>query len=167
MLGFALVSLWPFGKKNDSYIEFKRQERLAIQSNENQNPGTDEYVELTNRAGFLITDQIAIGLLLDNEHNVQGLTSLVPIFSPTNSVIKLSKYQSDLKRIRLDNHITLLKLTMDPDVYEANGLEMLEGYRMYGHDRISGAEEGWIGHIATETTRRHVFTDEKKGMFQK
>lgn len=103
-----------------------------------------------------------MSLLLENENNVRGLSSLVPVLSPTNSVIKLSKYQADLKRIRLDNHIILLKLTMNPKVYEANGLEMLEGYRMYGHDRISGAEEGWIGHIATETTRRHVFENEKK-----
>ena len=160
-----MVSLWPFGKKDNDYIEFKRQERLAIQANEGQTPGTDEYVELTNRAGFLITDQISMSLLLENENNVKGLGSLVPVLSPTNSVIKLSKFQADLKRIRLDNHITLLKLTMDPDVYEANGLEMLEGYRMYGHDRISGAEEGWIGHIATETTRRHVFEEEKKNRF--
>ena len=50
---------------------------------------------------------------------------------------------------------------MDPQVYNANGLEWLEALRMYGHDRISGAEDGWIGHIATETTRRHVFEERK------
>jgi hypothetical protein len=51
---------------------------------------------------------------------------------------------------------------MDPKVYNANGLEILEGSRMFLLDRVSGAEEGWIGHIATETTRRHVFSEEKK-----
>jgi hypothetical protein len=147
-----------FGK-DKSYIDFKRQERLAIQQSENQNPGTDEYTELTNRAGYLITDQISMNVLLEN----RNLNSLVPVLSPTNSVIKLSKQQADLKRIRIDNHIALLKLCMDPDVYEANGLEILEGYRMYGHDRVSGAEEGWIGHIATETTRVHRFEEKKKG----
>jgi hypothetical protein len=144
--------------KDPSYIEFKRAERIAVQTNENQNPGAEEYLELTNRAGFLITDQISIGALLDNP----CLSSLVPVLSPTNSVIKLSPYQADLKRLRLDNHIALLKLCMPPEVYEANGLEMLEGYRMYGHDRISGAEEGWIGHIATESTRVHRFEEGKK-----
>lgn len=147
--------------KDGGAIEFKRSQRLAISQTENQNPGTDEYMELTNRAGFLITDQIAIGVLIDNKNRVSALQSLIPILSPTNSVIKLSKHQADLKRIRLDNHIALLKLTMPPEVYEANGFEMAEGFRMYGHDRISGAEEGWIGHIATETTRRHVFSEEK------
>jgi len=159
----SLRSLLPFGRKDESYIDYKRQEKLTVAANEGQNPGTDEYAELTNRAGFLITDAINSDVLLSN----RCLNSLVPVLSPTNSVIKLSRYQSDLKRIRLDNHITLLKLTMDPDIYEANGLEMLEGERMFGHDRISGAEEGWIGHIATETTRRHVFADEKKGRFER
>jgi len=70
------------------------------------------------------------------------LNSLVPVFRRRIVVVKRVSFRADLKRIRLDNHITLLKLTMDPDVYEANGLEMLEGERMYGHDRISGAEEG-------------------------
>jgi hypothetical protein len=51
---------------------------------------------------------------------------------------------------------------MDPKVYNANGLEILEGSRLFLHDRVSGADEGWIGHIATETTRRHVFAEEKK-----
>jgi hypothetical protein len=147
-----------FRGKDKSAIEFRRAKQLAIHQTENQNSGADEYVELTNRAGFLITDQVAIGVLLDNP----SLHSLVPILSPTNSVIKLSRYEADLKRLRLDNHIALLKLTMDPKIYEANGLEVLEGFRMYGHDRISGADEGWIGHIATETTRVHRFEETKK-----
>lgn len=145
-------------KQDKEYIDFKRQERLAIAAGESQQPGTDEYVESTNRAGFLITDQVAISVLLEN----RNLMSLVPILSPTNSVIKLSKREAALKRQRLDNHICLLKLCMDPNVYEGNGLEMLEGFRMYGHDRISGAEEGWIGHIATETTKVHKFREEKE-----
>lgn len=144
--------------KDTSYIEFKRNERLAVSAGEAQTTGVEEYQELTNRAGFLITDQIAIGPLLENK----SLSSLIPILSPTNSVIKLSNHEADIKRIRLDNHIALLKLCMEPEVYEANGLEILEGYRMYGHDRISGAEEGWIGHIATETTRVHRFEESKK-----
>jgi hypothetical protein len=146
-----------FGRNKDA-IEFRKAKELAIHQTETANPGADEYLELTNRAGFLITDQVAIGVLLDNP----GLHSLVPILSPTNSVIKLSRYEADIKRLRLENHIALLKLTMDPKTYEANGLEVLEGFRMYGHDRISGADEGWIGHIATETTRRHVFAESKK-----
>jgi hypothetical protein len=148
--------------KDPSYIEFKRAERIAVQTNENQNSGAEEYLELTNRAGFLITDQIAIGLLMDNKNGIRDLQSLVPVLSPTNSVIKLSPYQADLKRLRLENHFALLKLCMSPEVYEANGLEVLEGYRLYAHDRVSGAEEGWIGHIATESTRVHRFEEGKK-----
>jgi hypothetical protein len=144
--------------KNKDEILFKQSERLAVHSNENQNPGTDEYVELTNRAGFLITDEKVLELFIENK----CLNSLVPIASPTNSVIKLSKHEADLKRVRIDNHICLLKLTMKPSLYNNNGLETLEGSRLFLHDRVSGAEEGWIGHIATETTRRHVFAEEKK-----
>jgi hypothetical protein len=147
----------PF-KKNDHSIEFKESQKLAIHANESQNPGTDEYIELTNRAGFLITDEKVLNLFTQNK----CLNSLVAVASPTNSVIKLNNREADLKRIRIDNHMCLLKLTMDPKTYNANGLEMLEGARMFLHDRVSGAEEGWIGHIATETTRRHVFAEEKK-----
>jgi hypothetical protein len=144
--------------RNKEAIEFQRAERLSVHANENQNPGTEEYTELTNRAGFLITDENVLNLFMANK----CLNSLVPIASPTNSVIKLSRYEADLKRVRIDNHICLLKLTMDPKVYNANGLEILEGSRLFLHDRVSGADEGWIGHIATETTRRHVFAEEKK-----
>jgi hypothetical protein len=144
--------------RNKDAIEFQRSERIAVHANENQNPGTEEYTELTNRAGFLITDENVLNLFIRNK----CLNSLVPIASPTNSVIKLSRYEADLKRVRIDNHMCLLKLTMDPKVYNANGLEILEGSRLFLHDRVSGADEGWIGHIATETTRRHVFAEEKK-----
>ena len=142
---------------NERRIEFQQQQRLAVHSNEAANPGTEEYVDLTNRAGFLITDENVLNLFIANK----SLNSLVPIASPTNSVIKLSKHEAMLKRIRIENHICMLKLTMDPQTYNANGLEILEGARLFLHDRVSGAEEGWIGHIATETTRRHVFTEEK------
>ena len=144
-------------KKDTAAIEFKRQERLAIYQGESQEPGTQEYMELMNRAGFLLNDQPLMDFLM----STPALSDLEPILSPTNSTIKLSKFQADLKRIRLDNFITLKKLTMDPQIYNANGLEWLEALRMYGHDRISGAEDGWIGHIATETTRRHVFEERK------
>lgn len=143
---------------NPDRIEFQRAQRLAVTQNETASPGTEEVLELTNRAGFLITDEKVLDLFTMNP----CLNSLVPIASPTNSVIKLSRHEADLKRIRIDNHISLLKLTMDPKVYNANGLEILEGSRMFLLDRVSGAEEGWIGHIATETTRRHVFSEEKK-----
>ena len=144
-------------KKDNSALEFKRAERLAIHQGESQESGSQEYMELMNRAGFLINDQPLMDFLL----GTPALSDLEPILSPTNSVIKLSKYQADLKRIRLDNFITLKKLTMDPRIYNSNGLEWLESLRMYGHDRISGADEGWIGHISTETTRRHVFEERK------
>jgi hypothetical protein len=137
-------------KKDDHALEFRRNLVVSEVSADTQGRNPEqEYIAMMGRAGFLLHDNIAMSLLLDNK----GLQSLVPILSPVNSPIKLDKHQSELKRIRIDNHITLLKLTMDPEVYEANGLEMLEGYRMYGHDRVSGAEEGWIGHIATEQVR--------------
>lgn len=144
-------------RKSEAAIQFQMQKETTALQSEQQQPGEQEYIELTNRAGFLITDQNVLNLFLNNP----CLQSLVPVASPTNSVIKLNKYQADLKRIRIDNHICLLKLTMPPETYEANGLEVLEGSRLFLHDRVSGADEGWIGHIATETTRRHVFSEEK------
>lgn len=144
--------------KDKEYIDFKRQQTLAVTANEGQSDGAQEYIEATNRAGFLITDQVSTQVLMDNH----CLSSLIPILSPTNSVIKLSRHEAELKRLRLENHICMLKLTMDPKVYEGNGLEVLEGFRLYGHDRVSGAEEGWIGHIATEQTKVHRFEEGKK-----
>ena len=147
-----------FRHKDEGAIEYKRAQRIAISQTENQNPsGSEEFLEATNRAGFLITDEVVLTMFRDNP----SLASLLLVGSPTNSVIKLDRHEADLKRIRIDNHIALLKLTMNPNTYEANGLEMLEGSRMFLHDRVNGAVDGWIGHIATETTRRHVFSEEK------
>lgn len=143
--------------KDRQYIEFKQQRSLAVTANESQ-PGTDDYIETTHRAGYLITDEMAMDVLRVN----QCLSSLIPIMSPTNSVINLSQHEADLKRLRLENHICMLKLTMPPEIYEGNGLEILEGYRLFGHDRISGAQNGWIGHIATEQTKVHRFEEGKK-----
>lgn len=144
--------------KDPSYIDFKRQQVLTVEQGEAQNPNAQEYIEAAAKAGLLISDQIATQVLLDNP----SLSSLIPVLSPTNSVIKLNGHEADLKRIRLENHVCLLKLTMPPELYRGNGLEVLEGFRLYGHDRISGAMDGWIGHIATETTKVHRFEDKKR-----
>ena len=85
-------------KKDTAAIEFKRQERLAIYQGESQEPGTQEYMELMNRAGFLLNDQPLMDFLM----STPALSDLEPILSPTNSTIKLSKFQADLKRIRLE-----------------------------------------------------------------
>jgi hypothetical protein len=155
-----LVSLNPlkiFGKKDDGHLEFKRQV-VCNESMKNDNTAENDYINATGKMGYLLYDEQVTGLLFDNK----ALQPLIPVLSLVNSTTKLSPHQADLKRIRMDNFFTMMKLTMDPKTYEANGMEMLDGLRMFGHDRVSDAEEGWKGHITTEQTRRISVEERKK-----
>ena len=113
---------------------------------------------MTRKIGYLTIDETVLNFLNDNPE----LRPLLAPFSPLNSTIILNKHEASLKRIRFENLFALLKLTMEPATYEANGFEVLEGLRMYAHDRVSEAEEGWKGHLCTENVKRIEAHTEKK-----
>jgi hypothetical protein len=145
-------------RRDPEKIQFQQNRRLAIHQNEANSPGTDDYISQSGRVGAVIVDPVVDAALIKEP----CLHSLIPILSPQNSLINMSKYEQMLKRIRLDNQIKLIKITMPFEKYNADGLELLEGFRMYGHDRITGTEEGFIGKLATQITKSYVFEEEKK-----
>lgn len=147
-----------FGKDNAGF-EFPQNMALAGTGGDPQQPNSavEEVMEMTRRIGYLTMDEQIIALCAGNKK----LQPFLPIFSPLNNTIFLSKDQAMIKRIRLENFCTMMKLTMAPEDYEANGYELIEALRLHGHDRISGAVEGWIGHLCTENARKIEVTTKK------
>jgi len=154
----------PF-KKDDNLLQFSQglvEAEVGGAAGKPESPEMEAW-QLETKMKFMIKDEDVSNFLLQNK----CLQPLVPVFSPVNATIKLNKQQAVLKRIRIENMITMMKLTMNPDVYEANGLEVLEGLRLYGHDRVSEAEEGWKGHLVTEQVKVIETRTEKKGWFHR
>lgn len=157
-----LNRLNPFKQKDDVGLQFRRELILAEASGEAARPHSPEadYVAMVGKMGFMVMDENIINFLYSNPL----LHPFIPVFSPINATIKLDKRQEDLKRIRLENFLVERKLTMPPDVYDANGLEILDGLRIFGHDRISEAADGWKGHLVTEQVKViETRSQEKKG----
>lgn len=146
-----------FRKKDDHSLEFTRSVVCNEVANDKSTPESD-YIAMIGKMGYLVMDERLITFLFENP----SLQALIPILSPVNSTINLNRREAELKRIRIENIFTMLTLTMDPAIYEANGMEMLEGLRMYAMDQVSGAEDGWKGHIVTEQTKI-IRSEETKG----
>jgi hypothetical protein len=117
-----------------------------------------DYINTIGKVGYLLLDEQLITFLAENEF----LNPLIALLSPVNSTSNLSKFEADLKRLRIENFFTMLKLTMPPEMYEKNGMEWLESLRLYSFDRVSDAENGWKGHIATEHVKVILSGESKK-----
>lgn len=142
----------PFKKKIDeSALDFRRSMALTEAQKDASTPEND-YLTMVGRMGYLLTDEHLENFLIYNPE----LQPLLAVLSPVNSTTKLDARQAELKRIRVDNFFTMLKLTMSPRIYEANGMEMLDGLRLFAHDRINDAADGWKGRLTTEQTRTVV-----------
>jgi hypothetical protein len=147
---------------NDPGFEFRQN--LALQAaadNPQGQPGNpiDDAIDTQRRISYLTVDTNVIGLCYNNK----ALQPLLAPLSPLNSTIILDKRQADLKRIRMENYFAMLKLTMDPTDFEANGFETIEGLRLYAHDRVNEAVDGWKGHLCTENVRRMEVQTKKMG----
>ena len=164
LLNYRRITLLPslnplnlFKKKDDGHLEYQRALVCSDAAN-THSPPEQEYAAMVGKMGYLVMDERLIEFLFSNP----CLQPLIAVLSPVNSTTKLDKHEAELKRIRIENIFTMLKLTMDPKIYEANGMEMLDGLRMYAHDRVNDAADGWKGHIVTEQTRRYTFRENEK-----
>lgn len=158
-----LSAINPFKHKDEESHALRFQRDLTRAEVEKPTSPEADYIAMVGKMGFMVMDENLINFLYSNPI----LHPLIPVFSPVNATIKLDKHQSELKRIRLENMLTVMKLTMAPNVYDANGLEILDGLRLYGHDRVSEAFEGWKGHLVTEQVKViETRTPEKKGWFR-
>ena len=159
-MGFKSVVRKILGK-DDPGFEFRQSLALQEAAGDANRPGNplEEIAEMTRKIGYLTVDETIINLCQSNK----PLNPLLAPFSPLNSTINLSKHEAGLKRIRFENLFSIMKLTMCPEDYEANGFEVIEGLRMYAADRVSEAQEGWKGHLCTENVKRTEVHTEKKG----
>ncbi len=148
-----------FGKDKAGF-EFTQNCALQETANEANRPSSiDEGVEQNRRIAYLTRDENAINFFLANK----GLEEFSLYASPLNTTVKLDKKQEKLARIRLENAIIKKKLLMNARDYEANGFEIMGAIRDFGHFRISGAVEGWIGHLCTENVKQLKVTASQKG----
>jgi len=146
--------------KDDPGFEFRQNLALQECVADGNRPGNplEDIAEMTRKIGYLTIDEQIIGLCQQNK----SLNPLLAPFSPLNSTIILDKHQAGLKDIRFENLFSIMKLTMKQEDYEANGFEVIEGLRMYAHDRVSEAREGWKGRLCTENVKRTEVHTEKK-----
>lgn len=155
-----------FRGKDSSRVEYERAlvtTTTAGETNKPSDPASD-YIEMTGKMGYMVMDEIVIKILSENPY----LQPLLFLFSQLNSTGKLDKHQAELKRIRLEKIITMMRLTMPEAMYEANGYETLATVRMFGHDRINEAVDGWKGHLVTEQVKKiEVRTPHEKRGFGK
>lgn len=153
----------PFKKDDSDKINFARNmQTTAIDAKLRQTNPESEYIQMIGKLGYMVMDENVINFLYQNE----VLHPFIPVFSPLNATIKLDKKQAELKRIRLENFIAMRKLTMPAEIYDSNGLEVIDGIRLFGHDRVSEAQDGWKGHLVTEqVTRIETRNVKEKGLF--
>lgn len=153
----SLNPLKLFAKKDSHVLDFGRDVACGDASSGGQGNAENEYIAMVAKMGYLVMDERVVSFLSNNP----CMQPLLPVLSPVNSTTKLSGHEAELKRIRIENMFTMMKLTMEPEIYEANGMEMLDGLRLYAHDRVNDAVDGWKGHITTEQTRRYSVKEEK------
>ena len=156
-MGIPIISRF-FQKRDEGYIEMRRQERIAIQSNESQNPGVEEAQEMANRAGYFIHDPICEDIITQNP----ALRSLWPTMAPTSKLANLTQHEIEMAHIRLDKQIIIATLTMPKHIFNADGYAMLQSFRNKGHIDIASTREGWTARSATQSVKVHEFRDVKE-----
>lgn len=141
-----------FRNKDSSRVDYEHALVTATTAGETGKPNdvAADYVEMTGRMGYMVMDELIVKILSNNEY----FQPLLFLFSQLNSTINLDKHEAKLKRIRLEKIITMMRLTMPEEMYEANGYETLATVRMFGHDRINEALNGWKGHLVTEQVKK-------------
>lgn len=147
----------PFKKiENPERAEYKRQVVYADLTNPNQRTQQDEYLELQQKAGFTMYDPIVTQILFDNEYFKDFLIAL----SSINSLICRKKLSLELAHIRWDGFVLFKKACMPRAIARSYGFERIAAIRIFGHDRIDGTDEGWVGKITTQNSSVRVIRTE-------
>ena len=137
-----------FKKKDTTTRDFKRTQVLTEQQQPEQS-ASEQYQIMTAKMGFMVTDELVIKLIWDEPH----FHPLIPVFSIVNASGRITKKVADIMKLRLENIIARLKLTMKQDLVDRGGLDTLEGLRIYGYYRINEIIDGWKGHLITEQVK--------------
>ena len=118
-----------------------------------ENP-IEEQIEQAHRTSYLTTDPDILGFLGGNEITQEFRI----IASPVSATINLTKRQEEIKRCRIEVEIAKAKCNIPTEELNKNGLPLLDGVRIFLHDQISGAREGWKGRLCTENVRQVKIT---------
>lgn len=124
-----------------------------------EDPAT-EYMKDLQKLSYLTVDELVADWLLKHP----AFHALIAPAAPVNRTTWLTKTQAEVNYLDLRILISMMKLTMDPDTYEAGGLEMLQGLEMFISNIINDAVEGRKLQACTVVSKQiSVSTDQKKG----
>ena len=155
-LGVPLIGR--FFQKDQTAIEFKRQQRLAIHSNESQNPSMEEAEEMAGKAGYFIHDPTTENIIAENP----SLRSLWLATAPNDSLININRQDVKVLQYQLNQAILIAEMNMSDEQFNSEGYAYVQSYRMHATKRHLAALEGWTAKAATQSVKVHTFREEKE-----
>lgn len=155
-----------FSRKDPEKLAYKREVVTATIHGESARPDdpATEYMKDLQKLSYLTVDELVANWLMNNPQ----FHALIAPAAPVNRTTWLSKKQAEIAYLDLKILISMMKLTMDPDVYEAGGMEMLQSIEMFIINIINDAVEGRKLLACTVVSKQiAITTDQKKGLFSR
>jgi hypothetical protein len=150
-----------FGRDKDK-LQYKRDvavTALAGEAQQQDNPEI-EYLQMMAKIGYLTVDENVVRWLFEHTE----FHPLIAPLAPVNRTTVLTPRQADINRIDFEILFTMMKLTMNPEVYEQGAMEMFQGFRIFSNNQINDAVEGKKLQALTQVAKRvEIETDKKKG----
>ncbi len=148
-----------FWSRDNETLEFKKTVALTEEAKENtQAEDPIEAIKKAERERLMLGDERVSNWL--DQH--ASFHAFIPALAPVNRTTKhISKVDAQVAWLDFQILCTLEEMCMSPDVYEAGGLEMLQGLEMMHSTQVSDGWEGWKGRILTEE-RKVVRAELKK-----
>jgi hypothetical protein len=147
-----------FGNKDQSAIEFKRSERLAIHANESQNDSQEEAQEMAGRAGYFIHDPQTEVIIAENP----ALRSLWLSAAPIDSLININRQDVKMLQRQLNQNIIIAEMNMADEMFNRDGYAYIQSFRTHATKRNLAALEGFTAKAATQSVKVHTFREEKE-----
>jgi hypothetical protein len=160
-----MVSLGRLFGGDKEKLAYKHDLVCSTMEGESRQPESpeQEYIQMMAKVGYLTVDEHVIRWLFDHPQ----FHALIAALAPVNRTTVLTKQQAEINRIDLEILITMMKVTMDSDVYESGALEVLQGFRIFGNNIINDAVEGKKLQALTQVHKRvEIETERKKGLWK-
>jgi len=155
-----------FNRTDRGKLEYQREVASATvhgESARSEDPAT-EYMKDLQKISYLTVDELVSNWLMDHKE----FHALIAPAAPVNRTTYLTKKQAEIAYLDLKILTSMMKLTMDPDVYEAGGMEMLQSLEMFITNIIHDAVEGRKLEACTVVSKQlSINTEQKKGIFNR
>lgn len=136
-----------FWQRNDKSLEFKQGLALTESEKNDQSNPELEAMKAMHRQQLMLGDERLSNFLDANP----AFHAFIPALASVNRTTKhISKVDARVAWLDFQILFALEEMAMPPEVYEAGGLEIMQGLEIYAATQISDGYEGWKGRILTE-----------------